>query len=308
MKILLNRKPVEGPWGGGNHFLIGMIEECQRRGHVVTHQLENDIDAIYLHDPRPDELGISINEAIAYKNHFRSTLLIHRVNECDARKGTQGVDEMLRQTSSYTDLTIFVSNWMKKYHVDKGWNCPSQTVFYNGVNKKNFFPREKISNGKVNIVTHHWSNNYLKGFDVYDWLDEWVAKNPDFTFTYIGRENGNFKNTKVVPPLFGKQLGDELGKYDVYISASRHDPGPNHVLESLASGIPTYAHSEGGGSVEFTGSQNTYSSLEDLEKILLSKSFDKNEMNPKDWQECMPSLIDQIEIKAGHEKNKSLSF
>ena len=197
---------------------------------------------------------------------------------------------------------------MKKYHVDKGWNCPSQTVFYNGVNKKNFFPREKISNGKVNIVTHHWSNNYLKGFDVYDWLDEWVAKNPDFTFTYIGRENGNFKNTKVVPPLFGKQLGDELGKYDVYISASRHDPGPNHVLESLASGIPTYAHSEGGGSVEFTGSQNTYSSLEDLEKILLSKSFDKNEMNPKDWQECMPSLIDQIEIKAGHEKNKSLSF
>ena len=31
MKILLNRKPVEGPWGGGNHFLVGMIEECEKR-------------------------------------------------------------------------------------------------------------------------------------------------------------------------------------------------------------------------------------------------------------------------------------
>ena len=108
MKILLNRKPVAGPWGGGNHFLIGMIEECEKRGHTVTHQLEAGIDVIYLHDPRPDELGISINEAIQYKNHFSSTLVVHRVNECDARKGTDGVDDLLRQTSQYTGFSIIL--------------------------------------------------------------------------------------------------------------------------------------------------------------------------------------------------------
>jgi hypothetical protein len=32
--------------------------------------------------------------------------------------------------------------------------------------------------------------------------------------------------------MFGKELGDELGKYDVYASASRFDPGPNHIIES----------------------------------------------------------------------------
>ena len=308
MKILLNRKPVEGPWGGGNHFLVGMIEECEKRGHTVTHQLEADIDVIYLHDPRPDELGISINEAIQYKRHFNSTLVVHRVNECDARKGTDGVDDLLRQTSQYTDFTIFVSNWMKSYHESLGWLSPSRGVFYNGVNTENFYPREKIDNQKVNIVTHHWSNNYLKGFDVYDWLDKWVEKNTDFTFTYIGRENGSFKNTKVVEPLFGKSLGDELGKYDVYVSASRYDPGPNHVLESLASGIPTYVHVDGGGSVEFAGLDHSYKTLEDLEKILLSKRFEQNSMMPKDWKQCMPDLINQIELKVGYEKNKNLSF
>ena len=41
----------------------------------------------------------------------------------------------------------------------------------------------KINNKKVNIVTHHWSDNYLKGFDVYDKLDEFVKENNDFTFT-----------------------------------------------------------------------------------------------------------------------------
>lgn len=308
MKILLNRKPVDGPWGGGNHFLIGMIEEAHRRGYETTFSLEDNIDVIYLHDPRPDELGISINEAHRYKAYKPSTFIMHRVNECDARKGTQGVDDMLRQTSSVTDFTIFVSNWMKNHHLEKGWKCDATTVFVNGVKKDHFYPREKIKNGKINIVTHHWSSNELKGFDIYNELDTWVENNPDFTFTYIGREQGKFKNTNVVKPLFGKALGDELGKYDVYISASRFDPGPNHVLESLASGIPTYAHSDGGGSVEFAGDDFTYSSMEDLEKILLSKNYSLNSMKPQDWSIQMNSFFNQLELKVGHEKIKNPLF
>lgn len=308
MKFLLNRKPVEGPWGGGNHFLKGFIEEANRRGHEIVFGVEMGIDAIYLHDQRPDELGVSINEAIQYKTYFPGTLVIHRVNECDDRKGTVGVDDMLRETSKYTDFTIFVSNWMKEYHVNKGWNCNSTTVFLNGVKKNHFFPREKINNGKTNIVTHHWSNNDLKGFDIYNEIDEWVSSNPDFTFTYIGREQGGFKNTKVIPPLFGKDLGEELGKYDVYISASRHDPGPNHVLESLACEIPTYARVDGGGSVEFAGQDHTFSSMQDLEAILLNKQYKKNTMCPEDWSDRMKLLFDQLELKIEHEKNKNSLF
>ena len=45
MKILINRKPVEGPWGGGNLFVKAFCESASLRGHEVTFQLEDDIDA-----------------------------------------------------------------------------------------------------------------------------------------------------------------------------------------------------------------------------------------------------------------------
>ena len=304
----MNRKPVDGPWGGGNHFLIGMVEECKKRGWQVTHTMERDVDIIYLHDPRPDELGVGINEAIQYKTYFPGCLIVHRVNECDARKATTGVDNLLKQTSMYTGMTIFVSEWMKQYHLKNGWHCDTNIVFYNGVKKDHFFEREKLSNGKINIVTHHWSSNYLKGFDVYNLLDEWVSSNQDYTFTYIGREQGTFKNTKVIPPLFGKALGEELGKYDVYVSASRFDPGPNHILESLACNIPTYSHVDGGGAVEFSGESHTYKDFDELKNILLSKNFSKNNLVPNDWKKIMSGLCDQLELKVGHEKSKNSLF
>ena len=46
----------------------------------------------------------------------------------------------------------------------------------------------------------------MKGFDFYNQLDEFVGENDEFTFTYIGREIGSFKNTNVVEPLFGEAL------------------------------------------------------------------------------------------------------
>ena len=39
------------------------------------------------------------------------------------------------------------------------------------------------------LVTHHWSSNFLKGFDVYQRLDEMLGIDPwrgRFEFTYVG--------------------------------------------------------------------------------------------------------------------------
>ena len=52
-------------------------------------------------------------------------------------------------------------------------------VFVNGVKKDHFYPREKINNGKVNIVTHHWSSNELKGFDIYNLLEKVIEEDKD---------------------------------------------------------------------------------------------------------------------------------
>ena len=292
MKILINRDVVEGPWGGGNKFVKAFYEFGRENGHKVVNKFEKGIDLVFLQDPRPNELGIGINEAYAYCTMSQNTKLIQRINECDARKNTRHMDKMLNACSKILDHTVFVSNWMKDYHKNLGWQCKSNSIIYNGADLDIFKPRDKIGNGKINIVTHHWSNNFMKGFDFYNELDDFVGDNDDFTFTYIGRDIGSFKNTKVVKPLFGEALGEELGKYDVYISASRYDPGPNHILESLACKIPTYVYSEGGGCIEFAGQEMVYGNFEQMKEILLSKNYTNNEMYPTDWGTCLEQYYD----------------
>ena len=297
MKILINRKVVEGPWGGGNLFVSAFCDVMSKRGHEVVHSLDHDLDAIFLQDPRYSDLGISINEVIAYKKAKPGVKVFHRVNECDARKGTNEMDDLLRACSSYTDFTFFVSHWMKNYHLEKGWNCHSTDVVYNGVNQNHFYPcsdKEKINNGKINIVAHHWSNNRMKGFDIYEAIDRFVSVDDRYTFTYIGRDLGTFKNTEVIKPLSGRKLGSKLSTYDVYVSGTIADPGPNHILEALSCRLPTYVLDSGGGSVEFAGIDHSFSSFKCfISKI--TKEISKNSFIPGDWQNCIESYADIIE-------------
>jgi len=295
VKVLINRTPLRNKaWGGGNLFLIALCDILSENKIEVTHKLSDDIDVIFMQDPRYNELQISVNEISAYKTFKPSTRLIHRVNECDARKNTDGMDSLLLKCSKITDHTVFVSEWMRDYHISKGWQCKNTSVIHNGVNLNHFVQREKIDNGKVNIVAHHWSSNRLKGFDIYEKLDELVGNNDRFTFTYIGRHNGTFKNTKIIDPLFGLNLGRELSRYDVYISGSVYDPGPNHVLESLACKIPTYVISTGGGAVEFAGNSHVYSSFESLISILESMNYKLNNYTPRPWSECIKDYMEII--------------
>ena len=197
---------------------------------------------------------------------------------------------MWLECSKHVDTTIFVSNWMMSYFLKKGWHCKNNHVVYNGINTEHFSPQPKIKNGKINIVTHHWSNNRMKGFDIYEKLDDMLKSNSEYTFTYIGRELGTFSNTRVIKPLFGASLGKELGKYDVYVSASRYDPGPNHILESLACNIPTYVHKEGGGCIEFAGEEHKYEDIDELmEKIKSPKKNNRSDLI-KGWQDCIFEL------------------
>ena len=297
MKIYINRKPIEGPWGGGNNFVKAMYEYLPDFGFEIIdrsdlHKHINDIDFIFLQSPFPDQVSkFSINEAISVKNINPKVKIILRVNDCDARKGTNDVDNIWIESSKFVDKTIFVSNWMKEYFLEKGWKCRENFVVINGVNLDHFKPREKINNGKINIVTHHWSNNRMKGFDLYEEIDRIVEKDERFTFTYIGRDLGTFRNTRIVSPLFGEELGVELSKYDVYISDSKFDPGPNHILESLACKIPTYVCKDGGGSVEFAGLDFTFANLEDLLQAILCKNKIKNNsFVVYNWKKCIEKL------------------
>ena len=53
MKISFGSKIIEGPWGGGNLFLINLKEYLEANGHTIVFDLKDkDIDIILFTDPR----------------------------------------------------------------------------------------------------------------------------------------------------------------------------------------------------------------------------------------------------------------
>ena len=53
MKVAINFKPIDGPWGGGNRFVRALIEALNERPHTVVHHLNDpDIDLVLMIDPR----------------------------------------------------------------------------------------------------------------------------------------------------------------------------------------------------------------------------------------------------------------
>lgn len=255
-KILINRKIVEGPYGGGNNFVRNLHQSLKNEGYEIVTQLQKGIDLIFLHDPRYDDLGISINEIAEYKRYFPNTKMLHRINECDARKNTNDIDQLLLLSNQFADETVFISEWLKDYFVTKGFKKSSH-VIYNGCDTSHFYPLKNVEKitikYPIKIVTHHWSDNWMKGFDTYKYIDELVGKYPEkYHFTYIGRYAKEYlpRYTKVISPKYGKELGDELRKHDVYVTASRWEPCGMHHIEGASSGLPVLYHVDGGGIVE----------------------------------------------------------
>lgn len=275
-KIMFNRQLRRTAWGGGAHFMSEFVDYLRARGHEVVFKLEPGIDLMFMLDPRPEEGGYDWTQLVLYKQQT-GALLWHRINECDARKGTNDMDLMLLGANRYADETIFISSWLKDYFVERGFPKDKRShVIYNGCNTDFFYPRpEKDLHRPVRIVTHHWSDNWMKGFDAYKEIDELCQRDPRYEFTYIGRYSKLYqpKATRIVQPLYGKELGDELRQHDIYVTASRWEPCGMHHIEGAASGLPVLYHRDGGGipegcvrhGVEFCDSESLLRGLTTLE-------------------------------------------
>jgi len=311
MKIFFNRIKRKESYGGGSHFVTSMVDYLEKKGHeVVFHMQEKDniikdIDVIFLIDPRPGDIGYSINHVITYKNKINKNVkIIHRVNECDARKNTSFMDNMLIETSKHTNKTVFISDWLKQYFIEKGFkDAKNANVIYNGCNINHFFPiKNKNTENKIKIVTHHWSDNWMKGFDLYKFIDQEIVGSR-FEFTYVGRYCKDYKpkNTKIIDPLWGPALGDELRKHDIYVTASRFEPCGMHHVEGAASGMPVIYYKDCGGINELCKNHGEmYLNFDDfkvkLELIANNIEKYKNKINYKnlDIEKCCEKFYQEI--------------
>lgn len=299
MKIYVNRKPVSGPWGGGNKSLTTLCEKLSLSGHNVVYDLNHqDIDIIFCFDPRPNDHGEWYQNFYDYRNTRPDTKIIQRVGDVGTH-GKPELTELVKASVECSDYMIFPSEWAKekidynKSNFDIVYNAPLETFHKH----KNTIRYGKILN-KIRIVTHHWSTNPKKGFDYYSYLDKFIEKNNRYEFTYIGRLPGNFalKNSKHIKALDSNSLSLELPKYDLYLTASVEEAGANHVIEAMACGLPIVYHKDGGSIVNYCSEygleyQCTETMIEMVDKIALNYRMYKD--NVLEYNNTINTVIEK---------------
>jgi len=281
MKIYFNRPIKKEAWGGGSHFITGFYEYLIKLGVNVCFDLDSkNIDFIFMFDPRPDSSGKNgVNHIYQYIQMSPKTKVIQRINDTDIARPLDKPwrIELLLYANQIASHTIFISKWLKNHYIEKGFNDKkNHTVITNGCNQKYYFPKNKksIKDRKVKIITHHWSDNYMKGFDIYNYLDQHLDFQ-NYEFSYMGRYNKQYapKNIKLIPPKYGMEVGNVLRAHDIYITGAKFEACGMHHIEAASCGLPVIYHKDGGGIVEMCKShgvevENEQQVLHAIEKII----------------------------------------
>lgn len=257
--VAVNMRPTSSPWGGGNQWLAQIVRYLTGRGYRVRFDLGERVDVIVIVDPRVGGLiEFGLDAVAEYRQRFPGVHCVQRINECDARKGTSVVDRLLAEANRGVDFTVFVSEWLRDYHASRWFDRGRpHAVVVNGADPAIFHPlgADVWAPGKpLRLVTHHWSDNWNKGFGVYQEVDRLIADGrlPDTELWVIGRwpKEIRWRTAQTHGPTSGEALGALLRRCHVYLTASRFDPGPMHPIEGAQCGLPIVYHEEGGGAVE----------------------------------------------------------
>lgn len=250
MKLAIGFRQVHGPWGGGNRFVAALSAAARERGHQVVESLsDDDVDIILIMDPRWRHPNVTFTPGAVFRYlQFGNprALVVHRINECDERKGGSGMNWRLRVANYCADHTVFVGGWLRKLRVWDDRDHARSSVITNGADVGIFNPSGWTpwsGDGPLRLVTHHWGNHWMKGFDIYSRLDALLDNESWrswFSFTYIGNlpAGFRFRNSRHVAPLDGLALAAEIKRHHGYITASVNEPGGNHQNEGALCGLP----------------------------------------------------------------------
>lgn len=251
MKISLGMKLQTGPWGGGNQIGHTLARFLREKGVEVYFDLKQpDLDFIVLTEPNAT-LQISAYSDQDIKRYILQkrwqTLVVHRINICNESKRSTGTTERMIKANTCADHTVFISQWLRDVYRQQGWPAHSpSSVILNGVDHRLFHANGHVPcrNGeKLRFVTHHWSNNWMKGFDMYSRLDTLLGEarfKEVMTFTYIGRlpEGFGFTNSTHIPPQSGEALASSLREHHIYLTAAQGEAAGMHHIEGAMCGLP----------------------------------------------------------------------
>lgn len=311
MLVYINRRPVEGPWGGGSKVVAAIARAIINAGHTVSFDDVDDADVLLCMDPRPAQ-GMrdwrQLHECRVLRP--KHPKIVQRVGDLGTH-GKPDLTALVQMTVPHSDFNVFPSTW--------AWNVTSDLISFVGKQPNDRWliipnapmavfrrvPRNEIGD-PIRLVTHHWSTNPMKGFDFYTKLDNALGEGVEMT--YIGRipVGLRFNRIKHLPPMDEKGLAEELPKHDIYVTASRQEAGANHVLEAIACGLPVIYHVDGGSIPEycvhygtsFDGSLTSFQSALDAVKIGYPK-FRKALRQRETLDDVAKKYVTVLEVAAG---------
>lgn len=259
-RIAISMEPTRSAWGGASSFVSQLASLLRRRGWRIQYSLSPVPDVVLVIDPRSDHprKKFGLCELREFKEAHPHIPIVHRINECDQRKGTNDIDELLRQTNALSDYTVFIAEWLRDYFAAKWFDIARpHSCIYNGADPAIYHPfGSSIPKGgdPLRVVTHHWSDNSLKGFDIYEKVDHLIAdgKLPEFQLVIIGRwpSSIGWRSAELHEPCTGHALAEKLRNCHIYLTASRWEPCGMHHVEGAQCGLPLVYHEDGGGIVE----------------------------------------------------------
>ncbi|MCB9477101.1 MAG: glycosyltransferase [Deltaproteobacteria bacterium] len=275
----INIKKNLGPYGGGNQFANGLEGALVAAGHEVLRTLAPELDLILIVNAQSNLLSTAytVEQIERYVFHHPSTVVVHRVNTCDEQRGRLiGINNAVLAANRIADHTVFVSDWVRGHFIERGMRDDGpHTVILNGADREIFHAdgRAEWTPGEpIKLVTHHWSDNYLKGFDIYERIDNLLDR-PEFrerfSMTFIGNVNiaTRFRNVEVVEPIAGPTLAAALREHHLYVTGTRLEPGGNHYVEAMACGLPVL-HLESGSTPEYCAEYGVGFRLDNFEEKL----------------------------------------
>jgi lipopolysaccharide biosynthesis glycosyltransferase/glycosyltransferase involved in cell wall biosynthesis len=332
--LFINFKPDNTKaYGGGNitTYYIQKYFQNKYNNFKITYELQNSINLYLIIDPFKDNKfkKYSLEEIVNHRNTYnKHGKIIIRVNDCDITRPNlppeRSREKLIIKNSSEINYYIFNSEFIKN-HYKKFINVEKSVVIYNGCDTSIFYPQSFIKPQKYRIVTHHWSNNMNKGYQMYYDLWFYLKKTENYEFVFIGQNVPEmFKDVPIIGPYVGLELSNSIRDCHIYITDSIYDSCPNHVIEAISCGLPILYRKHEGGARELCELfpkkiGESYSNLEELiEKIVMirkkyleyksnvqecTKYFELSKQISK-YDTTFLSVLFQKKIKIGEIKEK----
>lgn len=233
------------PTGGGHQFLRAFIRHAETLGLCI----ENNMVSRTTRACMFNSFNFSPNRLLRTRRD--SVLYVHRVDgPIDVYRGyDNGVDRNIHSINQKMAVkSIFQSRYSLEKHLELGMEFKNPTVILNAADPEIFNRQGKITfsrQRKTRLIAASWSNNLNKGAPDYQWLDEHLDWDR-YEMTFVGQSQIAFKNINMLPAVNSYKLAALLREHDIYITASRHDPCSNSLIEALTCGLPAVYRQSGG--------------------------------------------------------------